>query len=138
MRQILFEALSAQVKEKVIWNSQYGFTTGKSCFSSFIALWNEMKRSVKDGRLVDTMNHYFSKYHVLSRSSSSRPSQCPCWGIMAWVVGLLDAWKNSKGSSHDDHRPCEERLKELGKGQIQGDPTAAYHYLQGGYQEDIW
>lgn len=137
--QILFEATSGQVKEKVIWNSQCGFTMVKSCFSNFIALWDEMKRSVDDGRLVDTINHYFSKYHVLSWSSSSRASLCPCWGMMAQVVGLLDGWKNSKGSSHQaDQGLCEERLRELEKGQIQGDLTAACHYLQGGYQEDTW
>ena len=36
--QTIFETISGQVKEKVIWNSQYGFTMGKSCFVNFIAL----------------------------------------------------------------------------------------------------
>lgn len=56
--QILFKAISGQVKE-VIWNSQCGFTMGNSCFSNFIALWDEMKRYVDDGRLVNTIIHYF-------------------------------------------------------------------------------
>lgn len=38
MGHILFEAISGQVKEKVIWNNSYDLTVGKSCFLNFIAL----------------------------------------------------------------------------------------------------
>jgi len=56
-----------------------------------------MKRLVDERRLVGTINHYCSKYHVLPWPLSSIAFLCPCWGIMAWVVGLLDGWEKSKG-----------------------------------------
>lgn len=52
------------------------------------------------------------------------------------------AGKMSEGSSHQDHQgPCEKRLRELEKGHVEGQLTAACCYLQGGcqwYQRDIW
>lgn len=50
----VMENISRHTKDKrVIWNSQHGFTKGRSCLTHLVCLYNEMIGSADSRRTVD-------------------------------------------------------------------------------------
>ena len=50
MEQILLKAISRDMKDTMTWNSQHGFTEGRSCLIIPVAFCNEMTGCVDKGR----------------------------------------------------------------------------------------
>ncbi|PKU38837.1 rna-directed dna polymerase from mobile element jockey- hypothetical protein [Limosa lapponica baueri] len=61
MEQLILDVISKHVEErKVIKDSQHGFTKGKTCLTSLIAIYDRMTGWIDRGRAVNVVYLYFS------------------------------------------------------------------------------
>ncbi|CAM5073386.1 unnamed protein product [Natator depressus] len=90
MEQVLKESILKHLEErKVIRNSQYGFTKGKSCLTNLIALYDEITGSVDEGKAVDVLFLDFSKAFD-TVSNSILASKLKKYGLDEWTIRWLD------------------------------------------------
>ncbi|CAM5123390.1 unnamed protein product [Eretmochelys imbricata] len=96
MEQILKESILKHLHErKVIRNSQYGFTKGRSCLTNLIAFYDEITGSVDEGKAVNVLFLDFSKAfdtvsHSILVSKLKKYELDEC--TIRWVESWLDCW----------------------------------------------
>ncbi|CAM4403626.1 unnamed protein product [Lepidochelys kempii] len=90
MEHVLKESILKHLEErKVIRNSQYGFTKGKSCLTNLIAFYDEITGSVDEGKAVDVLFLDFSKaFDTVSHSILA--SKLKKYGLDEWTIRWLD------------------------------------------------
>ncbi|KAJ7418960.1 hypothetical protein WISP_56928 [Willisornis vidua] len=71
MKQLILDAITKHVEEKVIRSSQHGFSKGKSCLTYLIDFGDGMTSWVDEGRAADLIYLDFSKVLTLSAITSS-------------------------------------------------------------------
>ncbi|CAM5108878.1 unnamed protein product [Natator depressus] len=92
MEQVLNEFILKHLEErKVIRNSQYGFTKGKSCLTNLIAFYDEITGSVDMGKAVDVIYFDFSKaFDMVSHSILA--SKLKKYGLDEWTIRWRESW----------------------------------------------
>ncbi|CAM4541898.1 unnamed protein product [Lepidochelys kempii] len=92
MEQILKESILKHLEvRKVIRNSQYGFTKGKSCLTNLIAFYDEITGSVDEGKAVDVLFLDFSKaFDTVSHSILA--SKLKKYGLDEWIIRWIESW----------------------------------------------
>jgi len=96
MEQFILEVIIKQVEEKkVIRNSQYGFTKGKSCLTNLIAFYDGMTGWVDEGRAMDVVYVDFSKaFDTVSHNILlGKLRKC---GLDEWSVRWIENWVNGR------------------------------------------
>ncbi|CAM4528584.1 unnamed protein product [Caretta caretta] len=96
MEQVLKESSLKHLEErKVIWNSQHGFTKGKSCLTNLIAFYDEITGSVDEGKAMDTLFLDFSKaFDTVSHSILS--SKLKKYGLDEWTIRWIESWLDGR------------------------------------------
>ncbi|CAM5137442.1 unnamed protein product [Natator depressus] len=91
MKQVLKESILKHLEErKVIRNSQYGFTKGKSCLTNLIAFYGERTGSVDEGKAVDVLFLDFSKaFDTVSHSILASNLK---YGLDEWTIRWIESW----------------------------------------------
>ncbi|CAM4632485.1 unnamed protein product [Caretta caretta] len=92
MEQVLKESILKHLEErKVIRNSQYGITKGKSCLTNLIAFYDEITGSVDEGKAVDVLFLDFSKaFDTFSHSILA--SKLKKYGLDEWTIRWIESW----------------------------------------------
>ncbi|CAM5133683.1 unnamed protein product [Natator depressus] len=92
MEQVLKESILKHFEErKVIRNSQYGFTKGKSCLTNLIAFYDEITGSLDEGKAVDVLFLDFSKaFDTVSHSFLA--SKLKKYGLDEWTIRWIESW----------------------------------------------
>ncbi|CAM4646046.1 unnamed protein product [Lepidochelys kempii] len=97
MEQVLKESILKHLEErKVIRNSQYGFTKGKSCLTNLIAFYDEITGSVDEGKAVDVLFLDFSiAFDMVSHSILA--SKLKKYGLDEWTTRRIESWLDCRG-----------------------------------------
>ncbi|CAM5148049.1 unnamed protein product [Natator depressus] len=92
MEQVLKESILKHLEErKMIRNSQYGFTKGKSCLTNLIAFYDDITGSVDEGKAVDVLFLDFSKaFDTVSHSILA--SKLKKYGLGEWTIRWIESW----------------------------------------------
>jgi len=95
MKQLVLDAISKQLEEKVIRNSQHGFPKGKSYSTNFLAFYDSITSCVDGGRPVDVIYLNFSKaFDTVSHNGLIlKLSKCR---IDGWMVRWVENWLTSQ------------------------------------------
>ncbi|CAM4608179.1 unnamed protein product [Caretta caretta] len=92
MEQVLKESILKHLEErKMIRNSQYGFTKGKSCLTNLTAFYDEITGSVDEGKAVDVLFLDFRKaFDTVSHSILA--SKLKKYGLEEWTIRWIESW----------------------------------------------
>ncbi|CAM4587958.1 unnamed protein product [Lepidochelys kempii] len=92
MEQVLIESILKHLhEEKVIRNSQHGFTKGRSCLTNLIAFYDEITGSVDEGKAVDVLFLDFSKAFDMV-SHSILVSKLRKYGLDECTIRWVESW----------------------------------------------
>ena len=96
MEQLILKVISKHVKKnKVIRNSQCGFTKGKSCLTSLIAFYDGMTGCAYKGRAVDAAYLDLSKAFDAVSHNILMHKLRKC-GLDEWTVRGTENWLNGR------------------------------------------
>lgn len=87
----LWRTFTGTQKDKVIWNSQHGFTKGRSCFTHLVFLYDETIGSEDNGRTMDI--DFGKTFDTVSYSILTIRT-------IRWAEIWLDVWVQRLVKSH--------------------------------------
>jgi len=98
IKQLILDVISKQVEEKVIRNSQHGFTKRRLCLTNLIAFYDDTTSWVKEGRAKDVVYLNFSKaFDTVSHNILiGKLRKC---GLDEWSVRWIENGLNGRTQS---------------------------------------
>lgn len=91
MQQILLEAMSRHMNDKVTGSSHLAFTKDVLCLTNMIAFYWEMTGCVAKGRAGDFLYFHISQaFDTVSHSILA--AKLERWRLDRWIIGLMENW----------------------------------------------